>query len=50
MLTQAEANYLFYYDPINGKLYWKHPKARRLKAGDKAEVKYGFHKNHGKDR
>lgn len=45
MLTQAEANYLFYYDPINGKLYWKHFKARK-----KAEVKYGFHKNHGKDR
>lgn len=36
MLTQAEANYLFYYDPINGKLYWKHPRATKLKAGDAA--------------
>ena len=36
MLTQEEANYLFYYDPINGKLYWKHPRAHRLKEGDEA--------------
>ena len=36
MLTQEEANYLFYYDKTSGILYWKHPKAPRLKVGDKA--------------
>lgn len=36
MLTYEEAHYLFDYNEETGELFWKHPTAKRIKAGDKA--------------
>lgn len=54
MLTHDRANELLRYEPSSGKLFWKKTTTNRVKVGDEAaaaraeaEIKYGFHHNHG---